>query len=82
MGQHYAPATDVTGRPAYPGLFLFKMLLVGIWHGGLSDEAVEDMANANLYVMRFLALVSGRRCSRSFSAVSFQNTLNSYPGMG
>ena len=56
IGQHYAPASDVTGRPAYPGLLLFKMLLVGIWHGGLSDEAVEDMANANLYVMRFLDL--------------------------
>ena len=54
--QHYAPTSDVTGRPAYPGLLLFKMLLVGIWHGGLSDEAVEDMANSNLYVMRFLGL--------------------------
>jgi len=54
--QYYAPASDVTGRPAYPGLLLFKMLLIGIWHGGLSDEAVEDMANSNLYVMRFLGL--------------------------
>ncbi len=54
--QHYAPLSDVTGRPAYSGLLLFKMLLVGIWHGGISDEAVEDMANANLYVMRFLGL--------------------------
>ncbi len=32
------------------------MLLVGIWNGGLSDEAVEDMANSNLHVMRFLGL--------------------------
>ena len=54
--QHYSPKSDVTGRPAYPGILLFKMLLVGIWHGGLSDEAIEDMANANLYVMRFLNL--------------------------
>ena len=38
------------------GLLLFKMLLTGIWHGGLSDESVEDMANANLHVMRFLGL--------------------------
>lgn len=44
------------GRPAYPGLLLLKMLLAGIWHGGLSDEAVEDMANSNLHVMRFLGL--------------------------
>jgi transposase, IS5 family len=56
IGQHYAPASDVTGRPAYPGSLLFKMLLVGIWNGGLSDEAVEDMANSNLHVMRFLGL--------------------------
>lgn len=56
IAQHYAPTSDVTGRPAYPGLLLFKMLLVGIWNGGLSDEAVEDMANSNLHVMRFLGL--------------------------
>ena len=56
IAQYYAPASDATGRPAYPGLLLFKMLLVGLWHGGLSDESVEDMANANLHVMRFLGL--------------------------
>ncbi|TXI18214.1 MAG: IS5 family transposase [Nitrosomonas sp.] len=53
---YYAPASDATGRPAYPGLLLFKMLLTGIWNGGLSDESVEDMANSNLHVMRFLGL--------------------------
>ena len=56
ISQYYKPGSDVTGRPAYPGLLLYKMLLVGIWHGGLSDESVEDMANSNLYVMRFLGL--------------------------
>ena len=54
--KHYDPGKDVTGRPAYSGLLLFKMLLVGIWNGGLSDESVEDMANSNLHVMRFLEL--------------------------
>lgn len=53
---HYAPVSDAAGRPAYSGLLLFKMLLAGIWHGGLSDESVEDMANSNLHVMRFLGL--------------------------
>jgi len=33
-----------------------NVLLAGIWHGGLSDESVEDIANANLHVMRFLGL--------------------------
>ena len=54
--RHYSPASDVTGSPSYSGLLLFKMLLVGIWHNGLSDEAVKDMANSNLHVMRFLDL--------------------------
>ncbi|NOS74167.1 MAG: transposase, partial [Methyloglobulus sp.] len=49
-------ASYVVGRPAYPGLLLFKMLLVGLWHGGLSDEAVEDMANVNPHVLCFLGL--------------------------
>lgn len=53
---HYAPMSDATGRPAYSGLLLFKMLLVGLWHGGLSDESVEEMANVNLHVMCFLGL--------------------------
>ena len=30
IAQHYAPTADATGCPAYPGLLLFKMLLVGI----------------------------------------------------
>ena len=53
---HYSPVSDAAGRPAYSGLLLFKMLLVGIWYGGLSDERVEAMANENLSVMRFLGL--------------------------
>ena len=32
------------------------MLMVAIWNGGLSDESIEDMANSNLHVMRFLEL--------------------------
>ena len=54
--RHYAPASNGVGRPAYSGLLLFKVLLVGLWHGGLSDEAVEDMANVNLHVLCFLGL--------------------------
>jgi IS5 family transposase len=54
INRHYHPKADVVGRPAYAGILLFKMLLVGIWNGGLSDESVEEMANSNLHVMRFL----------------------------
>ena len=40
------------GRRAYSDLLLFKMLIVGIWNGGLIDESVEEMAHSNLHVMR------------------------------
>jgi len=53
---HCTPVSDAAEHPAYSGLLLFKMLLVGIWNGGLSDESVEDMANSNLHVIRFLGL--------------------------
>lgn len=45
ISTHYAPVSDAAGQPAYSGLLLFKMVLVGIWNGGLSDESVENMAN-------------------------------------
>ncbi|MBP6058439.1 MAG: transposase [Nitrosomonas sp.] len=34
----------------------FQSAVAGIWNGGLSDEVVEEMANSNLHVMRFLGL--------------------------
>ena len=54
INRHYHPKSDVVGRPAYPGILLFKMLMIGIWNGGLSDEKVEYMANSDLYAIRFL----------------------------
>ena len=57
--KHYKPGKDVTGHPAYSGLLLFKILLMGIWNGALSDEATEDMANSYLHVIWFLELVLG-----------------------
>jgi len=56
IDEHYAPTYDAAGRPAYPGLLLFKMLLTGNWHGGRSDESAKDMASANLHVIRFSSL--------------------------
>ncbi|WP_143074353.1 transposase [Nitrosomonas sp. Nm166] len=50
------------------------MLLAGIWNGGLSDESVEDMANSNLHVMRFLGL--------SLEMVQCQNTALPRLGQG
>ena len=67
---HYAPVSDAAGRPAYSGLLLFKMLLVGIWYGGLSDERVEAMANENLSVMRFLGLDFLQRSLRAYATLA------------
>jgi len=49
----YAPVFDTAGVRLIGKLLSFKMLSTGGWHGGLSDEAVEDTVNPNLHVMRF-----------------------------
>jgi IS5 family transposase len=48
----YRRGHSVDGRPAYSGLLLFKMLLLGIWYN-LSDERVEESVNDSLSMMRF-----------------------------
>jgi IS5 family transposase len=51
----YRRGHSVDGRPAYRGLLLFKMLLIGIWYD-LSDEKVEESVNDSLSMMRFCDL--------------------------
>jgi IS5 family transposase len=51
----YKRGHSVDGRPAYSGLLLFKMLLLGIWYG-LSDEKGEESVNDSLSMMRFCEL--------------------------
>jgi IS5 family transposase len=51
----YKRGHSVDGRPAYNGLLLFKMLLLGIWYD-LSDEKVEESVNDSLSMMRFCDL--------------------------
>ncbi len=50
------PGRSATGQRAYSGLLLFKMLLVGIWNGGLSDRNTEEMVCENLSAMAFCGL--------------------------
>lgn len=61
-------------------MLLFKMLLVGSWHGGLSDESIEEMANINLHVMRFLGL-DVEDDVLSLDAFPFQDTIDESPGL-
>ena len=51
----YKRGHSVDGRPAYSGLLLFKMLLLGIWYD-LSDEKVEESVNDSLSMMHFCDL--------------------------
>jgi len=51
----YKRGHSVDGRPAYSGILLFKMLLIGIWYD-LSDEKVEESVNDSLSMMRFCDL--------------------------
>ncbi|MEQ1740690.1 MAG: hypothetical protein ABL884_12380 [Methyloglobulus sp.] len=49
------------------------MLLVELWHGGLSDEAVEDITNVNLHVSRFPGLRLEDEVPRPFGVVAAQD---------
>lgn len=51
----YKKGKSVDGRPSYPGLLLFKMMLLQTWYR-LSDPEVEDMVNENLSAMAFCGL--------------------------
>jgi transposase, IS5 family len=52
----YNPKKSAVGQPPYSGLLLFKMLLLSVWNGSLSDRAVEELVNENLSAMRFCGL--------------------------
>lgn len=51
----YHKGSDAVGRKAYPGIVLFKMLLIGIWYN-LSDERTEEMVCENLSASKFCGL--------------------------
>jgi transposase, IS5 family len=51
----YKKGTSIDGRPSYPGLLLFKMMLLQNWYN-LSDPGVEEMVNENLSAMSFCGL--------------------------
>lgn len=51
----YKRGKSVDGRPSYPGILLFKMMLLQSWYR-LSDPGVEDMVNENLSAMHFCNL--------------------------
>lgn len=46
---------DAYGRPAYPPIILFKMMLIQTWYK-LSDEAVEEMINDSISANEFCDL--------------------------
>lgn len=55
INRYYKRGETLEGRPAYSGLLLFKMLLIGIWNN-LSDERTELYVNDSLSAMRFCGL--------------------------
>ena len=46
---------NAAGRPAYPPVLLFKMMLLQTWYG-LSDEGVEEMVNDSFSANEFCGL--------------------------
>lgn len=56
INKFYCVGKSAVGVKAYSGILLFKMLLVGVWNGNLSDRLVEEMVNENLSAMDFCGL--------------------------
>lgn len=52
LKKHYKKKKAADGRPAYPPLPLFKMLLLQRWYG-LSDPGLEEAVNDRLSFLRF-----------------------------
>lgn len=44
------------GAPGYPPVLLLRCLLLGLWHGGLSDPALEAALSDRLSFRRFVGL--------------------------
>lgn len=55
INRYYHKNKTIDGRPAYNGVLLFKMLLLGIWND-LSDIKTENLVNDSLSAMRFCKL--------------------------
>ena len=55
INRYYQKNKTIEGRPAYNGVLLFKMLLLGIWND-LSDVKTENLVNDSLSAMRFCKL--------------------------
>lgn len=53
--KHYTKGDSVVGKPAIPGLMLFKMCLLQTWYG-LSDYELEDRVNDSIAWSDFIGL--------------------------
>jgi len=52
LSRHYKKKVSADGRPAYPALPLFKMLLIQRWYN-LSDPGLEEAVNDRISFLRF-----------------------------
>lgn len=55
INQHYKKGNRTDGRPAYPGLLLFKLNLLKQWYN-LTDNQLVSHANDSISFIRFLNL--------------------------
>lgn len=55
INRHYQRGVSAAGRPSYPGLLLFKMMLLQTWYN-LSDYDVEEQVNDRISFNRFVGI--------------------------
>jgi len=74
LKKHYKKKKAADGRPAYPPLPLFKMLLLQRWYG-LSDPGLEEAVNDRLSFLRFVGFSFESSIPDETTICRFRNVL-------
>ncbi len=73
--RNYKKKASVDGRPAYPALPLFKMLLIQRWYN-LSDPGLEEAVNDRISFLRFTGFSMENSIPDETTICRFRNELS------
>ena len=74
LGKHYRKTASADGRPAYPALPMFKLLLLQRWYG-LSDPGLEEAVNDRISFIRFSGFCLSSTLPDHSTICRFRNAL-------
>jgi len=74
LGKHYRKTAGADGRPAYPALPMFKLLLLQRWYG-LSDPGLEEAVKDRISFIRFSGFSMSSALPDHSTICRFRNAL-------